>query len=190
MKFFFTTFASTLALISTLSWSASKNYLKMNVSDKERCFITNEIPDQSIGKFPTRGNPNLMQEQQVNVCMPLKPAKGNIPIPIQGTIGIAMNGVQFRPNTAGFWDPRVKQGHSHTGDKNWNLDIFGAPGKLSLDFNNGHVGRGGLYHYHGIAKHLLSISGSSLVGHAGDGFEIHYHQRTKKLGDAADSLPI
>jgi len=40
--------------------------------------------------------------------------------------------------------------------------------------NNGHVGPNGLYHYHGIAKTLMETSGSSLIGYAGDGFEIHY----------------
>ena len=44
---------------------------------------------------------------------------------------------------------------------------FGVMGKLGLDFNNAHVGRGGLYHYHGIARSLTRTSGSSLVGYAG-----------------------
>ena len=68
---------------------------------------------------------------------------GAAPNPIRGTLGIAINRVQFRPNTAGFWDPNVKQVHSRQGNKNWSLDIFGAPGKLGLDFNKGHVGRRG-----------------------------------------------
>ena len=190
MKFFLAVAALTLALVSSLSWGTLKHYLNVSVSDGKRCFISNGIPDHPTGDFPNRGNPNAIQEQQVKVCMPSKPVKGDLPIPIKGTMGIAVNGVQFRPNTAGYWDPKAKQGHSRMGDENWSLDIFGAPDKLGLDFNNGHVGRAGLYHYHGIARHLLAVSGSSLVGYAGDGFEIHYHQRTKKLGDAADSLPI
>ena len=112
----------------------------------------------------------------------MKPLKGATPSPIRGTLGIAVNGVLFRPNTAGFWDPNAKQGHSRFGDKNWSLDIFGAPGRLGLDYNNGHVGRGGLYHYHGIADSLLGTSGTSMVGYAGDGFEIHYLPGKKKSG--------
>ena len=46
--------------------------------------------------------------------------------------------------------------------------------KLGLDKNNGHVGPNGLYHYHGIAKVLITSSDSSLIGCVGDGFEIHY----------------
>jgi hypothetical protein len=87
------------------------------------------------------------------------------------------NGVQFRPNTAGSWDPDARRGHSRHGDENWSIDIFGARGKLGLDFNNAHVGKGGLYHYHGIAVSLTTTSGSSLVGYAGDGFEMHYIER-------------
>ena len=59
-------------------------------------------------------------------------------------------------------------------DKNWRLNIFGTRGKLGLDNNNGHVGPSGLYHYHGIAKSLTNNSKRSLIGYAGDGFEIHY----------------
>ena len=182
MKFFLAISVPTLALISSLGWSTPKHYLNISLSDGKRCFTTNGIPDHPTGTFPNRGNPNAIQEQQVNVCIPFKPVKGDMPVPIKGTMGIAVNGVQFRPNTAGYWDPKAKQGHSRTGDKSWSLDIFGAPGKLGLDFNNGHVGRGGLYHYHGIAKHLLSVSGSSLVGYAGDGFEVHYLPTGKQTG--------
>ena len=158
------------------------NTVEMTIVDGERCFRANGIPDHPTGKFPNRGNPNAIQEQRIKVCVSLKPLKGATPSPIRGTLGIAVNGVLFRPNTAGFWDPNAKQGHSRFGDKNWSLDIFGAPGKLGLDHNNGHVGRGGLYHYHGIAESLLGTSGTSMVGYAGDGFEIHYLPGKKKSG--------
>ena len=97
-------------------------------------------------------------------------------------MGIAMNGVLFRPNTAGFYDPDARRGHSRNGDRNWSLDIHGAPGKLGLDFNNAHVGRGGLYHYHGIAKDLLKEDSGSLIGYAGDGYEIHFVGEAVKSG--------
>ena len=45
---------------------------------------------------------------------------------------------------------------------------------MGLDNNNGHIGPNGLYHYHGIAKSLVITSDNSLIGYAGDGFEIHY----------------
>ena len=68
----------------------------------------------------------------------------------------------------------MKSGHSRIGDKRWSLDIFRAKNKLGLDQDNGHIGLNGLYHYHGIAKSLVTTSGNSLIGYAGDGFEIRY----------------
>ena len=164
------------------AWGKMGNNVEVVVRDGKRCFIANGIPDHPTGKFPNRGNPNAIKEQNINVCVSLTPIKGTLPIPIKGTMGIALNGIQFRPNTAGFWDPNARQGHSRRGNPNWSLEIFGAPGKLGLDFNNAHVGRGGLYHYHGIAKSLVKIDNSSLVGYAGDGFEIHYLPSDKKSG--------
>jgi len=146
----------------------------MTTTDSERCFKSNGLPDHPTGDFPRRGNPNKIAAQDVQVCVPLTPTHAEAITPIRGTMGIAMNGVQFRPNTAGFYDPDARRGHSRNGNRAWSLDIHGAPGKLGLDFNNAHVGRGGLYHYHGIAKSLLSEDSGSLIGYAGDGYEIHF----------------
>ncbi len=150
------------------------NRIQITTQAGNRCFSANGLPDHPTGQFPNRGNPNAIAAQTVNVCVPLTPQKAKSITKITGTMGIAVNGVQFRPNTAGYWDATARRGHSRTGDRNWSVDIHGAPGKLGLDFNNGHVGRGGLYHYHGIAKSLTKTSGSTLIGYAGDGFEIHY----------------
>lgn len=150
------------------------NQFEMKIDGDKRCFIANGLPDHPTGQFPNRGNPNAIAAQDVQVCVPLTPQRAEAITPIRGTMGIAINGVQFRPNTAGFYDPEGRRGHSPNGDRNWSLDIHGAPGKLGLDFNKAHVGRGGLYHYHGIAEHLMDSSGSSLIGYAGDGYEIHY----------------
>jgi len=162
--------------------AASSNKIDIKVNGSQRCFSTNGIPDHPTGKFPNRGNPHTISEQEVYVCITTSPVKKKTMIPIKGTLGIAINGVQFRPNTAGSWDPDSRRGYSRHGDRNWTVDIFGARGKLGLDFNNAHVGRGGLYHYHGIATDLTKTSGSSLVGYAGDGFEMHYIGNRKQSG--------
>lgn len=153
---------------------AIQNEISITVKNGQRCFVSNGIPDHPTGTFPNRGNPNTIAERHIHVCVTTTPQKGDRPQAIRGTIGIAVNGILFRPNTAGFWDPTARRGHSRHGDRNWSLDLFGAPGRLGLDFNHAHVGRGGLYHYHGIATSLTQTSGSSLVGYAGDGFEMHY----------------
>ena len=162
--------------------AATDNRFDMTIVGEQRCFSADGLPDHPIGEFPNRGNPNAVAPQDVRVCVPLVPKPADTITPIRGTMGIAINGVQFRPNTAGFYDPSSRRGHSPSGDENWSVDIHGAPGKLGLDFNNAHVGRGGLYHYHGIATHLLDRSGSSLIGYAGDGYEIHYVGETVQSG--------
>ena len=110
------------------------------------CIESNSIPDHKVGTFPNRANPHSIREQRIKLCVSSNPKKNSKPQFIKGTIGIALNGIQFRPNTAGSYDPSSKSGHSRNGDKRWTLDIFGAKNKLGLDMNNGHVGPNGLYH--------------------------------------------
>ena len=153
---------------------SAQNNVLISKNENKLCIASNSLPDHEVGIFPNRGNPHTMREQNVEFCVPINPVKNRNFKFIKGTLGIAINGIQFRPNTAGYYDPLAKSGHSRHGDKRWSLDIFGAKNKLGLDLNNGHVGPNGLYHYHGIAATLTRTSGSSLIGYAGDGFEIHY----------------
>ena len=153
---------------------AAEPGVTMTVSGSERCFASNGLPDHETGRFPTRGNPHSIAAQQIDVCVPSEPRQSGRETPVRGVMGIAVNGVLFRPGTAEKWDPASPRGFSRRGDPDWTVDINGAPGRLGLDFNNAHVGHDGFYHYHGIALSLTHTSGSSLVGYAGDGYEIHY----------------
>ena len=164
----------TFLLMATANVVSAKNNVLISKNESELCIASNSLPDHEVGTFPNRGNPHTIREKNVEFCVPINPVKNEKFKFIKGTIGIAINGIQFRPNTAGYFDRSAKSGHSRNGDRRWSLDIFGAKNKLGLDMNNGHVGPNGLYHYHGIAKTLMETSGSSLIGYAGDGFEIHY----------------
>ena len=175
-------FATISFALTLQAWGTSNNKVSISTINGKRCFSANGIPDHPTGQFPNRGNPNVIRAQDINICITMKPRKGAIPKPIKGIMGIAINGVPFRPNTAGFWDPSARHGHSRRGNKNWSLEIFGTPGKLGLDSHNAHVGRGGMYHYHGIAQSLTRTSGTSLVGYARDGFKIYYRPKEKKSG--------
>ena len=150
------------------------NKFEMTLTDDKRCFLSNGLPNHKTGKFPKKSNPNSISHQKIDVCVSRYPKKVSTNTKITGIMGIALNGILFRPSTAGFWDPNAPRNHSRNGDKNWSVDIFGLKGKLGLDFNNAHVGRGGMYHYHGLPTSLVNKSNKSLVGYAGDGFEIHY----------------
>ena len=146
------------------------------------CIESNSIPDHDVGTFPNRANPHSIREKKIKLCVPINPSKKSEPQFIKGTIGIALNGIQFRPSTAGSFDPSSISGHSSNGDKRWTLNIFRAKKRLGLDMNNGHVGPNGLYHYHGIAESLTKISNGSFVGYAGDGFEIHFLGKKVRSG--------
>lgn len=171
-----------LATISSITFGNAKSKFNMVINGDNRCFVSNGIPNHVIGSFPNRGNPNEIKEQFINVCVPRFPIKRIKYTKIRGIVGIAINGVLFRPSTAGFWDPTARRGHSRYGDRRWNIDIFGVRGRLGLDFNNAHIGRGGMYHYHGVPTGLVTNNIESLVGYAGDGFEIHYLKKAKVSG--------
>ena len=160
-------------LIITFGLTAQAK-VEVKTDSFSRCFSSNGIPDHPVGKFPNKGNPHSISPQKINLCVPKEPQTSKEITLITGTMGIAKNGILFRPNTAGYWDPESSRGHSRNGNRNWRINIFGARGKLGLDKNNGHVGPNGLYHYHGIAKSLTTDSNHSFIGYAGDGFEIHY----------------
>ena len=151
-------------VIPTSVGNAIENKIQIRTEESSRCFYSNGIPDHLIAQFPRKGNPHTISVQQISLCVPKEPEIAGRVTPITGTMGIAINGILFRPNTAGYWDPQSRRGHSRYGDKNWRIDIFGAKGDLGLDINNGHIGPNGLYHYHGIAESLTKTSGSSLIG--------------------------
>ncbi len=182
LNLFLAAAAGTLLACAQSTVSKAEPLALFKTTQTQRCIEADGLPDHPTGTFPNRGNPNAIEAQDIELCVPLSPTKAEVITPIRGTMGVAVNGVQFRPNTAGFYDPEARRGHSRNGDKDWSLDIHGAPGKLGLDFNNAHVGRGGLYHYHGIASSLTDTSGSSLIGYAGDGFEMHYVGEAVKSG--------
>ena len=112
-------FATISFALALPAWGAGDNKIDISTVNGKRCFAANGIPDHPTGKFPNRGNPNTIQEQDLNICVTLKPKRGKVPTQIKGIMGIAINGVPFRPNTAGFWDPSARHDHSRRGNKNW-----------------------------------------------------------------------
>ena len=150
----------------------SKTSIK--VSGGKRCITGNGLPNHDTGSFPNRGNPNSISSQRIRLCVTTSPRKGSSPRQVNGSIGVGVNGVQFRPGTADYYDPSSRRGFSRNPASGWRLDGLGARRTLGMDSNNAHVDNRGLYHYHGFASALTKTSGSTLIGWAADGFEIHY----------------
>ena len=106
--------------------------------------------------------------------MDAKPRKGSRAKSVLGSIGVGINGVQLRPSTADYFDANSRRKMSRNSRSGWRYEGKGPVNRFGLDRNNAHVDRRGLYHYHGVANALVRSSGSSLIGWAADGFEIHY----------------
>lgn len=153
---------------------AHDNQVSISVNGGERCITSNGLPNHSTGRFPNSGNPHRISEQNVRLCVSTTPRKRTSPRMIRGSIGVGINGVQFRPGTADYYDPGSRRGFSRNSASGWNLDGLGARKQLGMDRNNAHVDERGLYHYHGIANALVQSGKGSLIGWAADGFEIHY----------------
>ncbi|XWN30541.1 MAG: YHYH protein [Devosia sp.] len=142
------------------------------VENGERCFFADGLPDHATGTFPNRGNPNAITPQEIAVCVTADPVKRASPTPKGGSIGIAINGVQFRPGTAGFFDPNSPSGFSRDPSSGWHLEGLNPQNILGMDDNNAHVGPNGLYHYHGVPHPLAHDARDGPIGYAADGFPI------------------
>ena len=159
---------------------SQKSVSKFNELKKEIKVEANGIPKHKVGRFPSRHNPNSVEEQVHNFSIPTnqKPASHPIPLhnesvrgPPNTPFGIAVNGVLFDPGTAEFF----------MGDRraDWNYEALGGSVLLGLDANHGHVQPNGSYHYHGLPTGLLKKLGvnakehSPLVGYAMDGYPVY-----------------
>lgn len=172
----------TSALTLSAAAQAHDNEVEMIVKFAERCFVTNGLPDHDTGTFPNKGNPNRIAKQNIRVCVPGKPpwTPGATPQYHRGSIGIAINGIQFRPGTAEYYDAATRRGISRDPSSGWNLDGLGARDELGMDENNAHVDERGLYHYHGLADPLIDSTRATLIGYAADGYDIHFVDGRKK----------
>ena len=90
----FVGFATISFALALQAWGTSNNKVSISTINGKRCFSANGIPDHPTGKFPNRGNPNVIRAQDINICITMKPRKGSVPKPIKGVMGIAINGVR------------------------------------------------------------------------------------------------
>jgi len=168
-------------LVSSLA-HALDNEVEMIVEFDRRCFVSNGLPDHDTGAFPNGENPNHIKAQNIRMCVPGRPpfTPGTVPQYHRGSIGIAINGVQFRPGTADYYDAATRRGISRNPASGWNLDGLGARDLLGMDDNNANVDETGLYHYHGVADALVDSTRATLIGYAADGYDIHYAANRKQ----------
>ncbi len=170
-------FCRALLIILALSISIpayAKNIVSVTYNGQEKCINSNGVPSHKIGNFPTKGNPHRFKPQNIKFCFSLNPKKLSKASDRARVSGVTLTGIPIRPGTADWYDPNSRRGHSKNSSSGWKLEAITPEKKLfGLDANNAHVDKRGLYHYHGVNGNLFS-SGSTQIGYAADGFEIHY----------------
>lgn len=158
-----------------------KNEVEITNTNGATQIEANGLPDHKVGRFPNKGNPHHITEQDYDIEIPGNPVPaaqitrlhsepGQAP-PRPLAFGVTMDGVIIQPDTAEFWQ----------GDRNlnWNYEALGGAVKLGLDTNYAHVQPTGMYHYHGIPTGLMHRLGfekgqhSPMIGWAADGFPIY-----------------
>jgi hypothetical protein len=156
--------ATQTAGTSEVSFTQSGNTIKIT---------GNGIPDHLVGRFPNRGNPNRISEQNISYSIPASPkiARRVTDLELGWSFGISLHGILFDPLAAEFW-----RGDRRSG---WSYNALGGAISLGLDENHAHVQPTGKYHYHGIPTKLVELldwsasKHSPLIGYAADGFPIY-----------------
>lgn len=166
--------ALVIGTILPLSVAAHDNESSISQNGSMTCIASNGAPNHDMGTFPNRANPNAFRIQLLNFCFPSTPQPAQSVTRGLMTVGVSITGVPFRPYTAGYYDPNGRRGFSQDPASGWRQQAMFDPRSLGMDDQNAHVDRSGLYHYHGVSQDYLASTGSTLIGYAPDGYEIHY----------------
>lgn len=161
-KFCITTMAVIAASATAATALAHDNHVSIEQTGDQICITSNGLPNHATGTFPNRGNPHSISEQRLRYCVSANPVKGSRKTDItRGPVGIGLNGILFRPETADYYDPSSPRGFSRDRSSGWNLEGMGAAELLGMDQHNAHVDNRGIYHYHGKPEGLVaSVSGT------------------------------
>ncbi|MEM6465289.1 MAG: YHYH protein [Pseudomonadota bacterium] len=170
------------ALIATLAVIAGTSALhahtfgsaEMSQEGDRLCIQSDATPNHEMGSFPNSGNPHHFRAHSVRYCVDATPERGTTANYQIRTIGIALNGVPIRPETADWYDASRPRGMSRDSSSGWRLEGMGNAQAFGIDAEHAHVDHRGLYHYHAVSPSLVEDASSTLIGYAADGFEIHY----------------
>ena len=155
--------------------TTSKSKIRFVIHDNHRIVTANGIPNHDMGRFPNKGNPNVISAQSYTFRIPLDPMPPSEPVLTTDRIhrdngflfGVALNGVPFEPATGMNWTPDGIRRGGRPGD--WVYEAIGGSINFGIDHANAHIQRTGAYHYHGIPTPIISDKQPTLVGYAADG---------------------
>lgn len=164
---------------ATRSETEPKSSVSGSIRDGFRYIQANGIPDHETGRFPNKGNPNVVSAQDYHFRIPLDPDPPKAPISKESDVysdrgyifGIAINGVPFEPATGLNWTPQGLRRGGGPGD--WVYEAVGGAINFGIDAANAHVQRTGAYHYHGVPTPMIKEDQPTLIGYAADGYPIY-----------------
>ena len=174
--------------------SSAASEVSFTIDGKYRQVTANGMPDHATGRFPNRGNPNVIAEQSYAFRMPLDPAPPAGPIEEASQVrrdrgylfGIAVNGVVFEPATGLNWTAEGLRRGGRPGG--WVHEAIGGSIDFGVDHANAHIQRTGAYHYHGVPVPMLREDRPTLVGYAADGYPIYGPLGYEDPADAGSAL--
>ena len=170
MRIAFIAGAAVLSVALVVATFASDNQVQITTNGGETCVVSNGIPDHSVRSSGVHQARAITQ----NYCFPANPVKRNQSTDRAQVVGVLLNGIPIRPETAEFYDATAHRGFSRDRSSGWRLSALGNDDIFRLDENNGHSDRRGLYHYHAMPAALIPTGADTLIGYAADGHEIHY----------------
>lgn len=150
-----------LLVIPVAAIAATASGLNITVEGDKKILTTNDIPNHENGPFPSRFNPNTVQEQNFRFVIPAHPkySEHTTRLPQLGPIGVAVNGVTF-------FNP-----YNRDGD-----DAVTGSRRERFDDCQGHPTAFGAYHYHQYSKCVIKDEPgqhSKIFGWAFDGFAVY-----------------
>lgn len=174
--------------------TSAESRVEFQVRGEHGFIVANGIPNHGTGRFPNRGNPNVMEEQSYAFRIPLNPPPPGYPIleasdttSDRGFIfGIALNGVVYEPATGLNWTPEGQRRGGRPGG--WVYEAVGGSIDFGIDHANAHIQRTGAYHYHGIPTPLMREDRPTLLGYAADGYPIYGPLGYEDPGDSTSAL--
>lgn len=174
--------------------TSAKSTVRFEIRDDYRIVTANGVPNHEIGRFPNKGNPNVLSEQSYAFRIPLDPVPPSEPVLTANRVhrdngflfGVALNGVPFEPATGMNWTPEGVRRGGRPGD--WVHEAIGGSVNFGIDHANAHLQRTGAYHYHGIPAPMISDKQPTLIGYAADGYPIYGPLGYKDPTDASSPL--
>lgn len=175
LRVLFVAIAATVSVGMAAYTFAASNKVEITTKGSQTCISSNGVPNHDVENVGR----NSAKAQNQTYCFASNPVKTNRKTTKAQIIGVMLNGIPIRPNTAEYFDASERKGYSRDRSSGWRLSALGNPDVFRTDANFGHSDGRGLYHYHGMPAALIPLGSDTHIGYAADGHEIHYSENAQ-----------